>query len=724
MAASLYRRHRPRTFADVVGQEHVVRTLGNAIEQGRVHHAYLFVGSRGTGKTSMAKILAASLNCQGEAGGGTGPGGPTVSPCGACESCRAIASATSLDVVEMDAASNNSVDDIRDLRERVAYAPVAGAYKVYILDEAHMLTPAAWNAFLKTLEEPPPHTLFVLATTEANKVLPTVVDRCHRFDFGRPSVGQIATVLRRAADSESIEIGDEAVALVARAATGSFRDALGTLEQLVAYSGTSIAIDDVLAVLGAADADLLFGTLDAVSAGDARSALLAAARLADSGRDLGRFFGDLEAHARGLLVTQVLGEVPPELSVTPEQDERLAEQAGRVSGAELVRLLELIAFALRAMKDGADPRTQLELALVKAAKPDLEPSVKALQERIARLEGRGVAAGRDRRASRRGRPRAPRPPPAARRPHRRRRAVERRGRSRRGRAGARRRLRRRAGAPRRRLRRPRPDRAGRRLARRAPARPLRLRRAWPTPRLAGRRLRRHAGRRAPASPPSPHAPDVVVSPAEGERGRTAVAITAQVEGQPAVAAATTLPGAGPVSAQAAQQVADDAAAAVAKELATEADPAPAVAAVAIVDPDGPAPQPTVEAGVEMNLDAFGSVWPAVVDSLRQQTPMLAALLEDCAPASLAGDGLTLAWPESSAFLKRKAEDPANRELIAKAIRSVTGSSLRLAYELREESDVLPAATAAAPQLSDEDLVQRFKDEFDAEELPPEPEEQT
>ena len=351
-----------------------------------MHHAYLFVGSRGTGKTSMAKILAASLNCQGEAGGGTGPGGPTITPCGACESCRSIATATSLDVVEMDAASNNSVDDIRDLRERVGYAPVGGGYKVYILDEAHMLTSAAWNAFLKTLEEPPPHTIFVLATTEANKVLPTVVDRCHRFDFGRPSVSQIASVLRRAAESESIEIPDEAVALVARAATGSFRDALGTLEQLVAYSGSAIAIDDVLAVLGAADADLLFGAIDSISAGDARSALLAAARLADSGRDLGRFFGDLEAHARALMVTQVLGEVPSELSITPEQDQRLAEQAGRVSGAELVRLLELIAFALRAMKDGADPRTQLELALVKAAKPDLEPSVKALQERIARLE--------------------------------------------------------------------------------------------------------------------------------------------------------------------------------------------------------------------------------------------------------------------------------------------------------------------------------------------------
>jgi DNA polymerase-3 subunit gamma/tau len=380
--ASLYRRHRPRTFDDVVGQDHVVRTLRNAIEQGKVHHAYLFVGSRGTGKTSMAKILAASLNCV---------NGPTVTPCGECESCRSIAAATSLDVIEMDAASNNSVDDIRDLRERVSFAPVAGRHKVYILDEAHMLSTAAWNAFLKTLEEPPPHTIFVLATTEAAKVLPTVVDRCHRFDFARPSAPQIAGVIRKVADAESIAIGDEATALVARSATGSFRDALGTLEQLVAYSGREISLDDVLAVLGAADADLVFGAVDAIAAGDVRAALLAASRLADSGRDLGRFFGDLEAHTRALMVVQALGELAPELRVTPEQDERLVAQAKAITAIDVVRLLELIAAALRAMKDGADARTQLDLVLVKAAEPAHDPSTKALLSRIERLEGRGPA---------------------------------------------------------------------------------------------------------------------------------------------------------------------------------------------------------------------------------------------------------------------------------------------------------------------------------------------
>jgi DNA polymerase-3 subunit gamma/tau len=383
---SLYRRHRPRTFDDVVGQEHVVRTLRNAVEQGKVHHAYLFVGSRGTGKTSMAKILAACLNCI---------EGPTVSPCGKCDSCVAIANATSLDVIEMDAASNNSVDDIRDLREKVAYAPVSGRHKVYILDEAHMLSPQAWNAFLKTLEEPPPRTIFVLATTEAQKVLPTVVDRCHRFDFGRPTVEQVATVLDRVATAEGIDIDRGALALIARHATGSFRDALGTLEQLVTYAGgRPIEPADVLAVLGVADAEQLFEAIDAVVARDPARALRAAANLAESGRDAGQLLRDLEVHGRELLAVQVLGDVPPELQVTPERDIRLAEQASALSATDAVRLLDLVSAALEATANGAQARIQLELVLVKAAAPEVDPSMAALLARVERLEqGAGGGGG-------------------------------------------------------------------------------------------------------------------------------------------------------------------------------------------------------------------------------------------------------------------------------------------------------------------------------------------
>ena len=374
---SLYRRHRPQAFDEVVGQEHVVRTLRNAVERDRVHHAYLFVGSRGTGKTSVAKILARSLNCV---------NGPTLTPCGECESCRTIAAGSSLDVIEMDAASNRSVDDIRELRERVGYAPAAGRWKVYILDEAHMLTREAWNAFLKTLEEPPPNTVFVLCTTEPHKVMPTIVDRCQRFDYQRPSLEQIAEVVRRVAAAESIEIEDGAVAAIARAATGSFRDALGTLDQLVAYGDKRVATDDVLAVLGVAEAELILAAADAIAAEDGRAALQASERLAGSGRDLAQFGRDLLAHLRQLLVIRTIGELPATFSVTAANPERLRVQAEAFSDLALTRAIDAIAAALAAIKEGDEPRMTLELAILRAARPEIDPSRAALAQRLERVE--------------------------------------------------------------------------------------------------------------------------------------------------------------------------------------------------------------------------------------------------------------------------------------------------------------------------------------------------
>ena len=502
-----------------------------------------------------------------------------------------IARASSLDVLEMDAASNNSVEDIRDLRESVAYAPVSGRRKVYILDEAHMLSTAAWNAFLKTLEEPPPNTVFVLATTEAAKVPPTVIDRCHRFDFQRPTVEQIGTVLRRVADAESIQIPPEALAAIARSATGSFRNALGTLEQLVTYSGSEIVLEDALAVLGVADGAFLLETIDAVARGDAAAALRALEQRAQHGNDPASLARDLEARARELLLVQALGEVPPELSLTAEADQALREQAARVGHDQVLRLLELLGEAMEGIRAGADARTRLELALVKAARPDLDGSLKALLSRIERLEATG-APGTPATA-------APSPPPSS--------------------------------------------------------------------------------AAASAGAPSASPPEVAPEPRVMEPGED----TPPAQGSPADALAE----------------------------APAEDPTTApVEAPAAIPQEGAADGATFAGDLESLLE----LWPAVVELVRGEHAMLGAVIKDARPVALDGFDLTLAFSSTAQFLRKKAEDPANRAIVGAALRSLAPGSWRLSYELR---DVPGEAGEGREELTEDELVRRFIDEFDGEEVP-------
>jgi DNA polymerase III subunit gamma/tau len=381
---SLYRKYRPQTFPDIVGQDHVTGTLINAIQTGQVHHAMLFCGTRGTGKTSTARVLAKALNCV---------RGPTPEPCNVCDACVSITDGTNLDVTEIDAASHGSVDDARDLREKASYAPAAARYKVYIIDEAHMVTTQGFNAMLKVLEEPPEHVRFVFCTTEPHKVIEAIRSRCQRHDFRRIRTAALVQDFARICEAEGVDIEPAALELVARAADGSHRDGLSRLDQVLTFAGPKVTLADVAQVLGALPVELRFDLAEALAAHRVADVLACVERVVDAGHDLHQFTREALEHLRDLYVLRVAPASTTLVDVTPETRERLAAQAERFGPGELGRMVGIVGELYLDLRTATDQRLVVEVGLARAAMPEASLDAEALLARIERLERRLSIAG-------------------------------------------------------------------------------------------------------------------------------------------------------------------------------------------------------------------------------------------------------------------------------------------------------------------------------------------
>lgn len=383
---SLYRKYRPQAFNEVVGQKHVTETLSNALSGGRLVHAYLFSGPRGTGKTSTARILAKAINCV---------DGPTATPCNSCEACLSISQGTALDVIEIDAASNRRIDEIRDLLGKIPFAPTSLRTKVYIVDEVHQLTAEASSALLKTLEEPPGHVVFVLATTEPHKLLPTIVSRCQRFEFSLVTTQEISKLLEQIADREEIDIEPEALAMIAEHAHGSVRDAIGVIDQISNLSEERVTQEQLAQILGEVETKITFEMVDLIAERETAATLALIDRIVEAGKDPRRFVESLISHLRSLFLIQNAAGAEEIVEATRGHYERLTEQANRLRRFEVIRLIERFGDTHRQMRWSENPRLAIECALVKATKLDADISLEGMDYRIGELESKLEALSGD-----------------------------------------------------------------------------------------------------------------------------------------------------------------------------------------------------------------------------------------------------------------------------------------------------------------------------------------
>ena len=393
-------KYRPMTFDDVVGQEHVVKTLRHAIEAGRIANAYLFIGPRGIGKTTLSRIFAKALNCQSPKG---------VEPCGECVNCREIAAGRSLDVTELDAASHNKVEDVRPIIESVEFKPASSRFKIYIVDECHMLSNAAWNALLKTLEEPPPHVRFIFATTEGDKVLPTIVSRCQRFDLRRIQTNDIVARLKHVCANEGIDAEEDALLAIARGAEGGMRDALSSLDQLISFKGDKVTEEDALGVFGLVSRAALEDLAGAILSGDTAAILSSIEMFDSSGKNMRRLAGELLQHFRNLVVVQALGPGAKSLTATPEQVKTLVEQARAVDAGRVFRVCDQIAEMEDKLRYVLSVRTLMEMSLIRASRIATTATVEELMKAVRALRDNPAAAAQIA-APAAARPRAPEPP--------------------------------------------------------------------------------------------------------------------------------------------------------------------------------------------------------------------------------------------------------------------------------------------------------------------------